>query len=355
MLGNYWKSINKNKANNSNVILLEEGMPIKRRYITLIFAFLFTFFAPLVNAKDVYLGGDSIGIEVINQGLLISDTYEVRYNRSIYNPSANSDIKKGDILIKVEDTYVNTLDDLLNAIKNNSNNEVDVTLTRNGASIVRKLKLIRDDNNSIKTGLYVKDSLLGVGTITYYDPENNSYGALGHKMSDSEGEQELIDGNIYKSPVKKIQKSINGNPGEKIAVINKEKMIGNVKKNNNYGIYGEYINVVKDELIETATPDEIKEGKAYIYTVVNEDKIEKFEIEITKVKNQNTKDIKGITFKITDKRLLDISNGVVAGMSGSPIVQNGKLIGAVTHVVVDNVRYGYGIFIDWMLSESKSI
>ena len=131
--------------------------------------------------------------------------------------------------------------------------------------------------------------------------------------------------------------------------------LGNVKINDVYGVYGNYVNVVKDELIETAKIDEIEKGKAYIYTVIDDDKVEKFEIEITNIKNQNTKDIKGITFKITDKNLLNKTNGVVAGMSGSPIVQNGKLIGAVTHVVIDNVKYGYGIFIDWMLLESDSI
>ena len=330
-------------------------MPIKRRYITLIFAFLFTFFSPLVDAKSVYLGGDSIGIEIINEGLLISGTYEVRDNKSIYNPSADSDIRKGDVLIKVDNVNVNTLDDLLEVIKDNKNTEINVTLKRDGASINRKLKLIRDDNNSIKTGLYVKDSMLGVGTVTYYDPENNTYGALGHKMSDSNNEEKLVKGNVYSSSVKKIKKSINGNPGEKIASINKEDVIGNIEKNNNYGIYGEYVNVVKDKLIETATIDEVNEGKAYIYTVVDDNKIEKFEIEITKIRKQESKDVKGITFKITDKKLLNISNGVVAGMSGSPIVQNDKLIGAVTHVVVDNVKYGYGVFIDWMLLESESI
>ena len=146
--------------------------------------------------------------------------------------------------------------------------------------------------------------MLGIGTITYYDPENNSYGALGHKMSDSNSEERLVKGNVYSSSVKKIQKSINGNPGEKIASINKDELIGNIEKNNTYGIYGEYVNVVKDELIETASIDEVKEGKAYIYTVVDDNKIDKFEIEITKAKRQDTKDVKGITFKITDKRLL---------------------------------------------------
>ena len=247
------------------------------------------------------------------------------------------------------------MEELLDVLKNNYKEKINVTLYRNGAIINRELKLIKDNNNNIKTGLYIKDSLLGIGTITYYDPSLSVYGALGHKMSDSNGDEQLIDGSIYESEVKNIRKSQNGDPGEKIASINKKEVIGSVEKNNTYGIYGEYVNVVKDELIETASINEVKKGKAYIYTVIEDDKIDKFEIEITNISKQNTKDIKGITFKITDKKLLNVSNGVVAGMSGSPIVQNGKLIGAVTHVVVDNVRYGYGIFIDWMLEESDSL
>ena len=313
------------------------------------------FFAPLIDAKEVYLGGNSIGIEVINEGLLISGTYDVKDKSKIYNPSVNDDIKKGDILVKVEDTKVNTLNEFIDVIKNNSNEYINVSLYRNNSLIGRKLKLIKDDDGSIKTGIYVKDNLLGIGTITYYDPSNTAYGALGHKMSDSNSDERLVTGNIYSSNVKKINKSKNGNPGEKIASINKNDLLGDIQVNNDYGIYGEYVNVVKDELIETASIEEVKEGRAYIYTVINNNIVEPFEIEITNIKKQNSKDIKGITFKVTDKRLLDITNGVVAGMSGSPIVQDGKLIGAVTHVVVDNVKYGYGIFIDWMLLESQSI
>lgn len=333
-------------------------MPIKRRYITLIFAFLFFMFPSLIDAKQVYLGGENIGIEISNEGLVISGTYDVKNGRNIYNPSANSDIKKGDILLKIESTNVNTLDELLSYIKNNCQNkeDVNVTIIRNGAAYQRTLKLIKDEKNSIKTGLYIKDNILGIGTITYFDPEDKIYGALGHEMSDSSSKRAtFIEGKIYKSDVTLIKKSENGDPGEKVATIDKETILGDIQKNTVYGIYGEYVNVVKDELIETAPIDEVSKGKAYIYTVVKDNKVEKFEIEITDIKKQSSQDVKGITFKIVDKNLLSISNGVVAGMSGSPIVQNNKLIGAVTHVIVDNVHYGYGVFIDWMLEESQSL
>lgn len=333
-------------------------MPIKKSYITLLFAFFFLLFPSLVFAKQVYLGGENIGIEISNEGLLVSGTYDVKNGKSIYNPSANSDIKKGDILLKIENSSVNNLNELLQYIKVNCNNKdsVDVTILRNGAAYQRSLKLIKDDNNSIKTGLYIKDSILGIGTVTYYDPNEKIYGALGHEMSDSNSKRAtFIDGKIYKSDVTLIKKSENGDPGEKVATIDKETILGDIQKNTIYGIYGEYVNVVKDELIETASHEEVKKGKAYIYTVVKDNKVDKYEIEITDVKKQSNQDVKGFTFKIVDKNLLKISNGVVAGMSGSPVVQNNKLIGAVTHVVVDNVQYGYGIFIDWMLEESESL
>ena len=140
-------------------------------------------------------------------------------------------------------------------IKSNCQNkeEVNVTILRNGAAYQRTLKLIKDDRNSIKTGLYIKDSILGIGTVTYYDPDDKIYGALGHEMSDSSNKRTtFIEGKIYKSDVTLIKKSENGDPGEKVATIDKETILGDIQKNTIYGIYGDYVNVVKDELIETA-------------------------------------------------------------------------------------------------------
>ena len=137
-------------------------MPIKKKYITLIFAFFFLLFPSLIEGKEVYLGGENIGIEISNEGLLISGTYDVKNGRNIYNPSADSDIKKGDILLKIENNNINTLEELLAYIKNNCKDKesVNITILRNGAAYQRKLKLVKDDNNSIKTGLYIKDSIV---------------------------------------------------------------------------------------------------------------------------------------------------------------------------------------------------
>ena len=167
---------------------------------------------------------------------------------------------------------------------------------------------------------------------------------------------DLSFGTIYSSDVTLIRKSKNGNPGEKIATINENEILGEVVKNNEYGIYGKYSVNVDDYIsLEVGKKEDVKLGNAQIWTVIHGDKVEKFDIEIVSVKKQAKQGIKGISFKVVDKRLLDTTNGIVAGMSGSPIIQDNKIIGAVTHVLVDKVEYGYGIFIEWMIEESNNL
>jgi len=167
---------------------------------------------------------------------------------------------------------------------------------------------------------------------------------------------DLSFGTIYSSDVTLIRKSKDGKPGEKIASINENEILGEVKKNNEYGIYGKYtVNVDDYVSLEVGKKEDVKLGKAQIWTVIHGDEVEKFDIEKVSLKSQSKQSVKGISFKVVDKRLLDITNGIVAGMSGSPIIQDNKIIGAVTHVLVDNVEYGYGIFIEWMLEESNNL
>ena len=228
---------------------------------------------------------------------------------------------------------------------------------RNNKKINRNL-LVINNNGNWKTGLMIKDHILGIGTVTYYDSVRNTYAALGHEISDSSTGQiiKIEGGNIYGSNVTGVTRSENGKPGEKIATINKDDNLGSIIDNTKYGIYGETIGIPNDGIyIETAKIDEVKLGKAEIWTVLKGDIKKKYEIEITNIKKQDKKDIKGLTFKIVDKELLNNTNGVVQGMSGSPIVQNGKLIGAITHVIVSDVTTGYGIHIDWMIETEESL
>lgn len=328
---------------------------MKRSFFSFLIAlFVFLVTPILISAKEVILGGNNIGIELKTNGLVVSGTYQIKD----YNPSKDANIKKGDIITKIEDKSISSIDDFIDILSKQKSNEISlkVELLRKEETIITNMKVIRENANSPwKTGLFVKERILGTGTITYYDSENQTYGALGHKMTSSDNGTTFENGNIYSSIVNGVKKSTNGNPGQKIASINENDLLGDITINNDYGIYGTYSNFENNQTIETASIDEVKTGKAYIYTVLDGEKVEKYEIEITKVKKQSTIDTKGISFKIVDEKLLNKTGGVISGMSGSPIVQNGKLIGAVTHVVVDKVNYGYGIYIDWMLLQSESL
>lgn len=330
-----------------------------KKLFNIILILLFIIFAPLsiVFGKEVYIGGENIGIELDFKGVLITGTYDIKVNNSIYNPSQN-DIKKGDFIVEFDNNEINSSKDIISYInKLDGSKEISLTLLRDNRQIIRDLYVV-NINNTWKTGLMVKDHILGIGTVTYYDPINKTYAALGHEISDSStGKNIKIEGgSIYDSSVTGITKSSNGKPGEKIATIDKENILGNIIDNTKYGIYGETTSFPNKPItIQTATIDEVELGKAEIWTVIKGNVKKKYEIEITNLKKQDKKDIKGITFKITDEELLNSTNGVIQGMSGSPIVQNNKLIGAITHVIVSDVTTGYGIYIDWMIQTEESI
>ena len=336
-------------------------MPKRSGLLTFILTFFMTLASPItILAKDVVIGGQNIGIELRSNGLLISGTYDVKENEKNYNPKSDSDIRKGDLIVRVGEDSISSLNDLVTILKEKYSDvkSARITIIRDGKEYVKTLKLIKDEYGNIKTGLFIKERLLGIGTVTYYDPENGTYGALGHEMNDASYSPsiDLSFGTIYSSDVTLIRKSKNGNPGEKIASINEDEVLGEVVKNNEYGIYGKYtVNVDDLVSLEVGEREDVKLGNAQIWTVIHGDKVEKFDIEIVSLKDQDKQSVKGISFKIVDKRLLNITNGIVAGMSGSPIIQDNKIIGAVTHVLVDKVDYGYGIFIEWMLEESNSV
>lgn len=336
-------------------------MPKRSGLLTLLLTFFMAITSPIsVFAKDLVIGGQNIGIELKSNGLLISGTYDVKENGKTYNPKSDSDLRKGDLIIGIDENRITSLNDLATILKKEYANKdsAKIKILRDGITYEKELKLIKDEYGNIKTGLFIKERLLGIGTITYYDKDTGNYGALGHEMNDASYSPsiDLSFGTIYSSDVTLIRKSKNGNPGEKVATINEDEILGEVVKNNEYGIYGKYsVNVDDYVSLEVGEKEDVKLGSAQIWTVIHGDQVEKFDIEIVSVKKQAKQSVKGISFKIVDKRLLDTTNGIVAGMSGSPIIQDNKIIGAVTHVLVDKVEYGYGIFIEWMLEESNDL
>lgn len=305
----------------------------------------------LAYSDYIYRGGNTLGIEVNCDGILIVGFYQINGEYNKGNPK----LKVGDYIKKVNGVEVNTLEELSKEIEKYTNNlEVEITYSRNDKEYKTTLELINVDG-VYKTGLYVKDSIIGIGTLTYIDPDTNIYGALGHEIVESNSKSlvEIRDGIIFKNEIVSIDKSSVGNAGSKNAKYYYNTIYGNIYKNTNHGIFGKY-NAKYDnfELIKVGNSEDIKIGKAYIYTVLDKEEIKEYEIEITNI-NENT-DTKNITFTITDKELLNKTGGVVQGMSGSPIIQNNMIIGVVTHVIVDNPYSGYGLFITKMLEEGES-
>lgn len=295
-------------------------------------------------------GGENIGISINTKGILIVGTYEINNQ----NPAIEAGLKTGDIIKKVNNVEVTNIDELVNQISK-SENEASITYLRNDKEFETKLKLIKEDGVS-KTGLYVKDNVTGIGTLSYIDPKTLIYGALGHEVIESNSGLllEVKDGKIVSTNVTTIDRSENGNPGSKNANINLEDEEGTIKENTSSGIFGKYTNSLPNkELKKVANPDEIKTGPAKILTVIDGDEIKEYDINIIKIMKKDANN-KNILFEVTDKELLEKTGGIVQGMSGSPILQNDLIIGAVTHVVVEDPKKGYGIFITNMLKEGEN-
>ncbi len=302
-------------------------------------------------SDKVILGGENIGIHIDTKGILVIGFYQV--NGKILK--GTPEIMIGDEIIKVNDKSVNSIDELTTEIeKNITNNTVNLTIKRNEEVFTTTLPLEQVDG-IYKTGLYVKDNITGIGTLTYIDPETKIYGALGHEVLESKTLKmvEVKTGMIFESNVTSIKKSIDGQAGEKNANFKFENTYGSINENTTNGIFGFWQKQIATETIEIAEPNEIKIGPAKIYTVLNGNEKKEFNINITSIQDYN--DTKNMSFEITDENLINEAGGIVQGMSGSPIVQNNKLIGAVTHVIVKEPTHGYAIFITTMLKKGDEL
>lgn len=305
----------------------------------------------LAYSDRVLVGGENIGITLNTPGILIVGMYDVEGT----SPAEDAGLKTGDVITTINKQKVSDIEDMAAKI-NDAGESVSVGYERDGKKKTATLKLYKDDNDVYKTGLYVKDSVTGIGTLTYIDPESKIFGALGHEILEQTTGQilEIKDGKIFNSTVTGVIPSSDGNPGEKQARYDASKTVGDVDSNTAQGVFGKYTSELpKKDTYKVARPSDIKEGEAKILTVLDGTTIKEYEIRITKVNKDKDKN-KNFVFEIVDKELLDKTNGIIQGMSGSPIIQGDFIIGAVTHVVVDNPHKGYGIFITNMLEEGES-
>ncbi len=327
-------------------------MNLKNKLL-LLFSFLLICIPVNVFAYSEYVipGGETVGIEVNSAGVLVVGFYKVdnTYIGKDYG------FKVGDKILKINDSSVSNIDEMVEAVNKNENGSIKFTVLRDDKEIALEVSLTKDPEGVYKTGLYVKDSITGIGTLTYIDPESKIFGALGHEIMEktTASKFEIKDGKIFEANVVNIDKSSDNSAGEKNATYNKGEVFGTIKENATSGVFGNFsAQIPSKDKLKVATSSEIKTGEAYIQTVLKDNKVESFSINILKLDNNS--DTKNILFEITDKRLLNQAGGIVQGMSGSPIVQDNKIVGAVTHVIVNDVTKGYGIFITTMLKEGEN-
>ena len=305
------------------------------------------------TGKYVYLGGRPIGISVRTDGMIITAKVGVVTKDGVVYPLSETDIQTGDVLQSIDGKAISSTKDVANILAK-VNGDVRIKVRRGEEVKEYTITPALDSvNKEKKLGMMLQEKINGIGTMTFIDGENGRYAALGHPIKDASGINIRADGGeIYNAVIKSVVKGEVGKAGELSGSFNRESTpIGDIDYNNKFGIFGDYTAFTEGmQKIEVASRDEIVPGKAQIYTTISGDTPSVYDIEIIKVNNQSSADDKSMVIRITDSRLLTTTGGIVQGMSGSPIVQNGKLIGAVTHVLINDPTKGYGIFAEWMLN-----
>ncbi|MFC3882855.1 SpoIVB peptidase [Bacillus songklensis] len=307
-------------------------------------------------------GGQSIGVRLDSRGVLVVGYHQVDTKQGKKSPGEIAGIQVGDMITSINGTKIEKMSDVTPFIQEagKTGKPLNLVITRDEKEFHTKLFPLQDKQEyAYRIGLYIRDSAAGIGTMTFYDPVSKKYGALGHVISDMDTKKPIVveNGQIVKSTVTSIEKGSNGVPGEKLARFSTDKnIIGNITRNSPFGIFGKLNqgiqNGTMDKPIPIALSHQVKEGPAKILTVVDNDQVEEFDVQIVSTVPQKFPATKGMVIKITDPELLEKTGGIVQGMSGSPIIQEGKLIGAVTHVFVNDPTSGYGVHIEWMLNEA---
>ncbi|MGM0859430.1 MAG: SpoIVB peptidase [Bacillota bacterium] len=338
------------KAGKSELVYDLAGFPIKKTKVQV-----------LPDLK-VIPGGQSIGVKLHSVGVLVVGFHQVNTEEGKKSPGESAGITAGDIIIEMNGQKIEKMSDIAPFIQKagKTGESLDLLIKRDKQKIKTKLVPEKDEAEGMyRIGLYIRDSAAGIGTMTFYEPKSKKYGALGHVISDMDTKKPIVveDGEIVRSTVTSIEKGTGGNPGEKLARFSSDRnIIGDINRNSPFGIFGtlnqSIENNISDKALPVALSNEVKEGPAEILTVIENDKVEKFNIEIVSTTPQKFPATKGMVLKITDPKLLKKTGGIVQGMSGSPIIQNGKVVGAVTHVFVNDPTSGYGVHIEWMLSEA---
>lgn len=315
-----------------------------------------------IDDLELYPGGINVGIKLSTKGVLVVAHSDIASSEGkIESPAKASGIEIGDIIIKINGEEIENSKDLSKKIKNLEKPRISMDFIR-GGEIQNKEMNLEKENDEYKLGLWVRDSTAGIGTLTFYDKNTSTFGALGHPITDGDTNKPFLikDGELLNSSVISIKRGEKGDPGElKGLFVNEKESLAKIEKNTESGIFGEaknsLINPIFNKTLKVGFRNEVKEGPAKIITTIDEEGPKMYDVEIVKLLPQDEPGPKSMVIKVTDEELIEKTGGIVQGMSGSPIIQNNKLIGAVTHVLINKPDVGYGIYIEWMLKDAQII
>lgn len=308
----------------------------------------------VVPSAKVLVGGQAVGIRLESKGPIVVGFRRLEDGIS---PSAKARVRIGDMIVSVNHQKVHSAMDLQHALQH-ANTPVEVTVERNHAA--KKLSIACPSGNTgqRELGLYVRDRTVGVGTLTFYDPEHHTFGALGHVITDTDTGQSVEgSGSLYNAVITGLQRGAVGSPGEKKGTFSVNwPRTGFIDRNTPYGVFGTMAHSPNgckiSEPVQIALPEQVHEGPATMYTVLHGQQVQAFDVQIENVAHQTQPTTKSMIVRVTDPRLLQETGGIIQGMSGSPLVQDGRLIGAVTHVFVSDPTRGYGVYAMWMLEQT---
>ena len=302
--------------------------------------------------------GKAIGMKLYTDGVLVVGMSEIEGKR----PYENTGIQEGDRIIQINENVICNTSELMQEVNNSKGNKIDIKYVHKEETITTSMQPVKSGDEGYKLGLWVRDAAAGVGTLTFYEPETKMFATLGHGILDVDTSDliKIANGELVTTNILNIQKGEKGKPGEIRGTIESGYTLGRITKNTAFGVYGlldapSYLSISAKEAIEVATREEIKTGAAQIICELENGKIQYFDIEIQKVFAGNNEDNKSMLLKVTDEELLEKTGGIIQGMSGAPIVQDGKFVGAVTHVLVNDPSQGYGVFSDIMLKQMRQV
>ena len=343
-------NLNKNKVNDTGKIEVSLNLfgniPVKKMDVN------------VIPKSKVVPVGKAVGMKLYTEGVLVVGMSEINGKK----PYENSGIQEGDAIIEINNEQIENTNDLIETVNKSNGKTVEVKYKRNEQTITTSIEPAKVNENEYKLGLWVRDAAAGVGTMTFYEPSSGMFAALGHGIADIDT-SELINiesGELTTTNILSIVKGQKGTPGEIRGTIENSESLGSIYKNTSFGVYGKVqsknkLDINNMEEMDVALRDEIKTGKAQILCELENGKTEKYDVEIKKVYLNNNENNKSMVIKITDEKLIEKTGGIIQGMSGAPIIQNGKFIGAVTHVLVNDPTVGYGVFADIMIKQLKEV